>query len=167
MPIFAIAANDCVDRSDVTVAISPIRRATIRLALRGTKVKVKRRGARVLPGDPKTLSIPQNCGAVETGWRGKPRVCGRVAVGDDTLAWLNRNRRLAKDFESSIASAKAWVHIAWQQLKAGGVSGAFDDLDGPLAEFGERLTQVGAVLRGSADSRFATAAPADPAPTTM
>jgi transposase len=26
-----------------------------------------------------------------------------------TLAWLNRNRRLAKDFEASIASTKAWV----------------------------------------------------------
>ena len=33
-----------------------------------------------------------------------------------------------------------------QQLKAGGLSGAFDDLDGPLAEFGERFTQVGAVV---------------------
>ena len=32
---------------------------------------------------------------------------------------------------------------AWQQLKASGVSGAFDDLDGPLAEFGECLAQVG------------------------
>src|SRR5712691_2346574 len=76
MPIFAIAANDCADRSDVTVAISPIRRATIRLALRGAKVKFKRRGAGVLPGDPKTLCMPQNFGAVKTGWRGKPRVCG-------------------------------------------------------------------------------------------
>src|SRR5271167_3626280 len=35
---------------------------------------------------------------------------------------------------------------ARQQLKAGSVSGAFDDLDGPLAEFGECLTQVGAVV---------------------
>src|SRR5712675_1244826 len=33
-----------------------------------------------------------------------------------TLAWLNRNRRLAKDFEASIASAKAWVYIASVQL---------------------------------------------------
>src|SRR5712671_1471682 len=33
-------------------------------------------------------------------------------VVERTLAWLNRNRRLAKDFESSIASAKAWVYIA-------------------------------------------------------
>jgi hypothetical protein len=31
-------------------------------------------------------------------------------------AWLNRNRRLAKDFEASIASAKAWVYIASVQL---------------------------------------------------
>jgi transposase len=29
-------------------------------------------------------------------------------VVERTLAWLNRNRRLAKDFEASIASAKAW-----------------------------------------------------------
>jgi transposase len=28
-----------------------------------------------------------------------------------TLAWLKRKRRLAKDFEASIASGKAWVYI--------------------------------------------------------
>ncbi len=37
-------------------------------------------------------------------------------VVERTLAWLNRNRRLAKDFEASIASAKAWVYIASEQL---------------------------------------------------
>ncbi len=37
-------------------------------------------------------------------------------VVERTLAWLNRNRRLAKDFEGSIASAKAWVYIASVQL---------------------------------------------------
>ena len=37
-------------------------------------------------------------------------------VVERTFAWLNRNRRLAKDFEASIASAKAWVYIA--SLKA-------------------------------------------------
>jgi hypothetical protein len=30
-------------------------------------------------------------------------------VVERTLAWLNRNRRVAKDFETSIASAKVWV----------------------------------------------------------
>src|SRR5437660_8847611 len=35
---------------------------------------------------------------------------------------------------------------AWQQLKSGRVSGAFDNLDGPLAEFGEGVTQIGAVI---------------------
>src|SRR6201993_1778038 len=35
---------------------------------------------------------------------------------------------------------------ARQQYKAGSVSGAFDDLDGPLAKFGECLTQVGAIV---------------------
>jgi len=33
-----------------------------------------------------------------------------------TLAWLNRNRRLAKDFEASIESAQAWVYVASLQL---------------------------------------------------
>ena len=36
----------------------------------------------------------------------------------DTLAWLNRNRRLAKDFEQTIASATAWLFIASIQLFA-------------------------------------------------
>ena len=33
-----------------------------------------------------------------------------------TFAWLCRNRRLAKDFEASIASATAWIMIASIQL---------------------------------------------------
>jgi len=33
-------------------------------------------------------------------------------VIERTFAWLNRNRRLAKDFEASIASAEAWIMIA-------------------------------------------------------
>jgi putative transposase len=33
-------------------------------------------------------------------------------VVERTLGWLGRNRRLAKDFEASIASAEAWVLIA-------------------------------------------------------
>jgi putative transposase len=37
-------------------------------------------------------------------------------VVERTLAWLNRNRRLAKDFEASIASAATWVYIASMQL---------------------------------------------------
>jgi transposase len=40
----------------------------------------------------------------------------RRRVVERTFAWLNRNRRLAKDFEASIASAKAWVYIASLQL---------------------------------------------------
>jgi len=37
-------------------------------------------------------------------------------VGERTFAWLGRNRRLAKDFEASIASAEAWLLIASIQL---------------------------------------------------
>ncbi|MEF2072369.1 IS5/IS1182 family transposase, partial [Consotaella sp. CSK11QG-6] len=32
--------------------------------------------------------------------------------------WLNRNRRLAKDFEQTIASANAWLFLASVQLLA-------------------------------------------------
>ncbi len=40
---------------------------------------------------------------------------GRWVV-DRTFAWLNRNRRLAKDFEQSIASATAWLFMASVQI---------------------------------------------------
>ena len=43
-------------------------------------------------------------------------VLPRRWVVERTLAWLNRNRRLAKDFEQSIASATAWLFIASVQL---------------------------------------------------
>ena len=33
-------------------------------------------------------------------------------VVERTLAWLNRNRRLAKDFEAAIETATAWLYIA-------------------------------------------------------
>ena len=39
-------------------------------------------------------------------------------VVERTFAWLGRNRRLAKDFEATIASAEAWVVIASVQLLA-------------------------------------------------
>ena len=33
-------------------------------------------------------------------------------VVERTIAWLNRNRRLAKDFEATIESAVAWIMVA-------------------------------------------------------
>jgi transposase len=33
-------------------------------------------------------------------------------VVERTIAWLNRNRRLAKDFEATLESAQAWLYIA-------------------------------------------------------
>ncbi len=43
-------------------------------------------------------------------------VLPRRWVVERTFAWLNRNRRLAKDLEASIASAKGWVYLASIQL---------------------------------------------------
>mgnify|MGYP003616967470 FL=1 len=43
-------------------------------------------------------------------------VLPRRWVVERTLAWLNRNRRLAKDFEQTIASATAWLFLASVQL---------------------------------------------------
>jgi transposase len=43
-------------------------------------------------------------------------VVPRRWVVERTLAWLHRNRRLAKDFKATIASAKAWLYLASLQL---------------------------------------------------
>ena len=37
-------------------------------------------------------------------------------VVERTFAWLNRNRRLAKDFERTIESATAWLFLASIQM---------------------------------------------------
>lgn len=39
-------------------------------------------------------------------------VLPRRWIVERTFAWLGRNRRLAKDFETSTASASAWILIA-------------------------------------------------------
>jgi transposase len=43
-------------------------------------------------------------------------VLPRRWVVERTLAWLNRNRRLAKDFEASLQSALAWLYFASVKL---------------------------------------------------
>jgi len=43
-------------------------------------------------------------------------VLPRRWVVERTIAWLNRNRRLAKDFEATIASAEAWLYLASVQI---------------------------------------------------
>ncbi len=43
-------------------------------------------------------------------------VLPRRWVVERTPAWLNRNRRLAKDFETTIASAETWIMLASVQL---------------------------------------------------
>ena len=37
-------------------------------------------------------------------------------VVERTFAWLNRNRRLAKDFEATVESAEAWLYLASVKL---------------------------------------------------
>jgi transposase len=46
------------------------------------------------------------------------QVLPRRWVVERTFAWLNRNRRLAKDFEMSVASSEAWLYLASVQLLA-------------------------------------------------
>jgi transposase len=58
-----------------------------------------------------TIEIVRRCDAVQ-GFHLLPR---RWVV-ERTIAWLNLNRRLAKDFEASIESALAWVMIASVKL---------------------------------------------------
>lgn len=43
-------------------------------------------------------------------------VLPRRWVVERTIAWLNRNRRLAKDFEATVESAGAWIMIASVKL---------------------------------------------------
>ena len=46
------------------------------------------------------------------------RVLPRRWMVDRTFAWLNRNRRLAKDFEATVASSEPWLYLASVQLLA-------------------------------------------------
>jgi putative transposase len=43
-------------------------------------------------------------------------VLPRRWVVERTFAWLNRNRRLAKDFETTAISSQAWIYLASVQL---------------------------------------------------
>jgi transposase len=58
-----------------------------------------------------TIEIVKRCDAAK-GFVLLPR---RWVV-ERTLAWLNRNRRLAKDFEATIESAMTWLYIASVKL---------------------------------------------------
>ena len=46
------------------------------------------------------------------------KILPRRWVVERTIAWLNRNRRLAKDFETSLESALAWLIIASVKMLA-------------------------------------------------
>ena len=64
----------------------------------------------------------------------RTREASRFAV--QGASWLNRNRRLAKDFGASISTAQAWLFIASVQLLAGH---RFQLLTERLGVVGDRL----------------------------
>jgi len=45
-------------------------------------------------------------------------VLPRRWVVERTFAWLNRNRRLAKDFEATVGSSETWIYLASVQMLA-------------------------------------------------
>lgn len=73
------------------------------------------RGERLLAAvektGPWTIEIITKTQSLGT-FRAEPKRC----VVERTFAWLNRNRRLAKDFERSVESAQAWIWVASVKL---------------------------------------------------
>ena len=69
----------------------------------------KLKGALAATGD-RTIEIIKRSDTAK-GFELLPRRWG----GERTLAWLNRNHRHAKDFETTIASATAWLFCACVQ----------------------------------------------------
>jgi transposase len=66
---------------------------------------------RAPPGENYFAQTEENYSAIDSF-----QLLPRRWVVERTLAWLNRNRRLAKDFEASVASATTWIYIAAVQL---------------------------------------------------
>ena len=56
-------------------------------------------------------------------------VLPRRWVVEPTLGWFGRNRRLAKDFEATIASSEAWLWLASVQVLAPGWLGRIQLID--------------------------------------
>jgi transposase len=72
------------------------------------------------PEKHRDLALTFGC-LIETSSEARARRQGlqllpRRWVVERTIAWFNRNRRLAKDFEPTIASAEAWLMIASVKL---------------------------------------------------
>ena len=61
------------------------------------------------------LSLANGPRTRESGSKPLGRMPCRWVV-ERTLAWFGRNRRLAKDFETTIASGEAWLWLASVQL---------------------------------------------------
>ncbi|WP_029074201.1 transposase, partial [Kaistia adipata] len=71
---------------------------------------------------PKLLGAVADCGPWNIEIVQRPagtkgfQLLPRRWVVERTFAWLGRNRRLAKDYEATIASAHAWLMIACIKL---------------------------------------------------
>jgi hypothetical protein len=51
-------------------------------------------------------------------------------IGGRSIAWLNGNSRLAKDFEATIESAQAWLFIASVKLLSCRITRQLSDTPG-------------------------------------
>ena len=63
----------------------------------------------------KTSGVAVEIKAREEGAKGFVPIRKRWVV-ERTFGWLNRSRRLSKDYEATIESSQAWVDIAFARL---------------------------------------------------
>src|SRR6266700_5060302 len=70
--------------------------------------------------------------------------------GDVNPSFGARNRRLEVFCQAAVSIDPSDGSFdnpsAWKELKAGSVSGAFDDFDGPVTEFDEGIPQVRSII---------------------
>jgi hypothetical protein len=95
--------------SAMTVCLWPVARlhgVAVQLSLRRCRLRRQRLQCRL--GQGRRPDHPSKKIAHQVGFKVLPR---RWVVGR-TFAWLNRNRRLAKDFEATIDSTAAFLYAA-------------------------------------------------------
>jgi len=76
-------------------------------------MRLRRRQVEACPGEPRHMDHRDR---QTVGYCQGFVLLPRRWVVERTLAWLNRNRRLAKDFEATVESAVTWLYIASVKL---------------------------------------------------